>query len=142
MSINNSESKTSEVVFEYKGVAYGTVPEDMTILRFHHGITKIPDCLFTSFSKLREVVLNDCIVEIGKYAFGRCTSLESITFPSTMVKIDIHAFDNCPRLRNVVLNEGLRKIGNSAFIGCSSLEHITIPSTVTEIDNLKNAIIY
>lgn len=132
MSIMNNDSE--EVIFEYTGKE-ANLPEDMTILKIHHSITKIPDCLFTSFSKLREVVLNDCIAEIGKYAFGRCTSLESITFPSTMVKIDIHAFDNCPRLRNVVLNEGLRKIGNSAFIGCSSLEHITIPSTVTEIDN-------
>ena len=128
---------SEEVIFEYTGkeLNRSKIPEDMTILRFHPSITNIATCSFTGFKKLREVVLHDCIVEIGKYAFAGCTSLESIAFPSTMIKIGTHAFDDCPRLRNVILNEGLREIGNSAFIGCTSLEHITIPSTVTEIDN-------
>ena len=100
----------NEVVFEYTGDGC-SVPNDITRVIFKEGLQKI-----------------------GNYAFRDCTSLKSITLPSTVVEIGQHAFRGCNNLGQVVLNDGLKKIGCAAFAYCHSLQSITIPSTVEEID--------
>ena len=132
MFIMNNDSE--EVMFEYTGKEFN-FPKDMTILRFHPSITKIKACLLGNYTQLREVVLHEGILQIGKEAFQDCASLESVTLPSTMIKIHAHAFHECTRLRNIIFNNGLREIETFAFYGCTSLECITIPSTVTDIGN-------
>jgi len=82
---------------------------------------------------LREVVFNDGLKKIGVGAFERCSSLESITIPSSVTEIDKNAFDSCNGLNEVILNEGLKTIGWGAFAECESLHSITIPSSVTDI---------
>ena len=132
---------SKDEVFEYMGhdqrapYTHHAAPYNVVSVRFHPSITKISACSFRNYTKLREVALNDCIVQIGKEAFSGCSSLESFTLPSTMIKIYSYAFFNCSRLQNVIFNKGLREIEAFAFYGCTSLESITIPSTVTEIGN-------
>ena len=97
-------------------------------------VTDIGEDAFYNCNSLREVVLNEGLVNVGKYAFNNCASLESITLPSsTVIEIGRSAFYRCSRLKNVVLNEGLQQIGDSAFSECTSLQRITIPSSVEEI---------
>jgi hypothetical protein len=83
---------------------------------------------------LREIVLNEGLQKIGQDAFWRCSSLESITFPSTVTEIGRGAFMECRNLQEAGLHEGLQKIGDSSFGICSSLQSITLPSILTEID--------
>ena len=78
-------------------------------------------------------MLNEGLASIDIRAFQDCTSLQSITFPSTVTEIGTGAFRDCSSLREVVLNEGLEKIWGHAFEKCTSLQNITIPSTVDEI---------
>lgn len=78
--------------------------------------------------------MNDGLLKIGIRAFYNCSSLKSITLPSTLVEIGADAFCGCYNLREVTLNDGLQKIGYDTFRHCVSLESITLPSTVTEID--------
>ena len=61
------------------------------------------------------------IVEIGKYAFGRCTSLNELDFSETQ-KIGDYAFSRSgiTKANFAMLNE----IGNKAFFKCSSLTSI------------------
>ena len=66
-------------------------------------------------------------------AFNNCTSLQSITMPSSVTTIREGAFYGCTGLKNVALNSGLQKINGNAFYNCKSLTEITIPNTVTEI---------
>ena len=70
------------------------------------------------------------------WSFRNCTSLSSITLPSTVTEIDNFAFSVCYNLREVVLNEGLQKIGAYAFWNCTSLESIMMPSSVVEIGDM------
>jgi len=88
---------------------------------------------FYDCSSLREVVLNEGIQTIGVGAFSGCSSLESITIPSTVMSIGAYAFSRCSSLREVVLNERIQTIKDYTFCGCSSLERIRIPSTVISI---------
>ena len=92
-----------------------------------------PACgVFQDCSMMREVVFNEGIQKIGDCVFKGCSSLKSLTLPSTMVEIGT-SFASCTNLREVVLNEGLEKIGEGAFSGCISLQSITLPTTIVEI---------
>ena len=63
----------------------------------------------------------------------RCTSLTSLTIPSSVASIGSHAFYGCTALNSVSISEGATSIGYSAFYGCTSLVSATIPSGVTTI---------
>lgn len=73
------------------------------------------------------------VLGIGASAFQNKTSLESVTMPSTLQRIESSAFSGCTNLRVVELNEGLQSIGASAFAYTTALSAIWFPSTVTEL---------
>ena len=66
-------------------------------------------------------------------AFFRCTSLQSVVLPETLLKIGASAFEDCTSLANIKIPTGVTDIGNSAFRNCTSLVNIDIPSSVTHI---------
>ena len=110
------------------------VPKGVTIVRFHPSIIEVEDRAFIYCKQLIEVVFNDGLQKIGIGAFQECSSLSSITLPSTVTEIGEYAFYRCSNLKFVEFNEGLQKIGRNAFCDCTSLSSITIPSTVTEVE--------
>ena len=117
-----------KVEFEYTGKI--SVPKNVTFVRFHPSITKIEDEAFKDCKLLNQVVFNEGLKKIGKNSFDDCTSLESITLPSTVTDIGKRAFTSCENLREVVFNDGLKYIGHYSFWDCKSLQSITIPSSV------------
>lgn len=74
----------------------------------------------SSSSSLREVVISDGLRRIENSAFYECSSLLSITIPSTVDDIDMGTFSYCNSLREVVLRDGLKKIKAIAIRGCTS----------------------
>ena len=133
MSDNNDVSAAStEVVFEYTGKGC-VVPKDVTIVLFHPSVIEVENRAFEDCNYLREAVFNEGLKKIGAAAFWKCTSLSSVTLPSTVTEIGNDAFSFCNNLREVVFNEGLQKIGSLAFWNCTSLASITLPPTVAEI---------
>ena len=127
---NNSD--VSDEVFEYTGEGC-VVPKDVTIVRFHPSVTYVKGETLHGCKQLRKVILNDGLQKIGWSTFSYCTSLLSITFPSTVTEVGSYAFCNCVNLSEVLFNEGLQKIREDTFRDCTSLSSITIPSNVTEI---------
>ena len=115
----------------YKGQ---DVPNDVIRVRFHPSVINVDSEAFGWCKQLTEVILNDGLKEIGNLAFYSCTSLESVTIPSTVLEINQQAFLGCISLREVVVSDGLKKIGQFAFQNCRALQSITIPSTVVEIE--------
>ena len=75
------------------------------------------------------------VTEIGYGAFWDCTSLTSVTIPSSVTSIGGGAFSGCGSLTSVTISEGVTSIGWYAFSGCRSLTSVTIPSSVTFIDD-------
>ena len=71
---------------------------------------------------------------IGDYAFSGCSSLTSLTLPSSVTSIGGHAFAWCSGLTSLTLPSSVTSIGGHAFESCSGLTSLTLPSSVTEID--------
>ena len=71
---------------------------------------------------------------IGDYAFSGCSSLTSLTLPSSVTSIGGHAFSGCSSLTSLTLPSSVTSIGEFAFRYCSGLTSLTIPSGVTTID--------
>ncbi len=65
--------------------------------------------------------------------FENCTTLESITIPSSIKSIEREAFYGCTGLTNVTILNGVKSICYCAFYGCTNLTSVTIPSSVTMI---------
>ena len=83
---------------------------------------------------LEELVIEEGVTYIGKYAFYRCTFLKKITISNTVETIGKYAFRGCGSLTDVVLPNSVTTIGAWAFYGCSQLLNVTIGSGVTAID--------
>lgn len=66
-------------------------------------------------------------------SFSGCSSLNSVSFPSTLESIGDFAFYNCSHLRNIELKEGLTDIGRWAFANCRLLNDLALPNSLRNI---------
>ena len=86
------------------------------------------------------------VAEIGEYAFGFNSNVESVVLPKTVQTICSQAFIQCTNLKSISLPDTLRTIEGSAFYQCESLDNVLIPDSVETIeggafyvcDNLTN----
>ena len=96
-------------------------------------------------------VISNIVTSIGDAAFAGCTSLTSVTIPSSVTNIGYEAFTGssltsvtidgvtsmewqafcqCPSLTNVTIANGVASMGDDAFASCTSLRTVTIPNGV------------
>ena len=66
------------------------------------------------------------VTGIGSYAFDGCTSITSVTIPSSVTSIGESAFNNCTSLTSVAIPSSVRMSGKDAFKGCTSLNDVYI----------------
>ena len=83
--------------------------------------------------KIKKVVIEVGVTNIGSYAFGHGESLTSIEIPNSVMSIGYGAFEDCNSLTSIEIPNSVTSIGDSAFSGCSSLTSIEIPGSVTSI---------
>ena len=90
---------------------------------------------FNNCTGLTSVDLSGCILltSIGNYTFQNCTSLSTITFPSSLTSIGDYTFISCSNLSTITLPSTLTSIGLLTFDSCTSLSTITFPSSLTSI---------
>ena len=75
--------------------------------------------------------VNSKTKHIAEGAFMRCTALESISLPSSVMTVDAGAFAFCEGLKTVKMPE-VKSIGSIAFTGCVLLSSVEMPKA-TEI---------
>lgn len=91
------------------------IPKDVTKVICPDGLKEIGNSAFDGYEDLKEILFNENLEVIGKYAFKE-TGLKKIIIPSSVKKICSHAFCDCNNLTEIVLNEGLEEIGLGAFL--------------------------
>ena len=84
---------------------------------------------------IQNVVIEEGVTSIVAKAFQNSTSVESVSFPSTLVSIGDKAFYNCTALKIVSLPDtsALEKIGSESFKRCSAVTAFDFPSGLKEI---------
>ena len=71
---------------------------------------------------LLRVDLKGCtkLTQLGKFVFGECSSLTSVTLPDGVTQLGDDVFRGCSSLTSMALPDGLTQLGNTVFRGCSS----------------------
>ena len=97
------------------------------------GTRVICDSAFCDCSSLSSLTLPSSLQSIGGNAFQDCYSLTSLTLPSSLQSIGDWAFCDCSSLSSLTLPSSLQSIGDHAFYRCSSLTSLTLPSSLQSI---------
>lgn len=71
--------------------------------------------------------------KVAEAAFTGCTSLASVTFPSTLTTLESQAFYGCTSLGSVTFPSTPTTVGTGIFYGCTSLESAILPEDWTTI---------
>lgn len=66
--------------------------------------------------------------------FWDCTSLTSVSIPSSVTTIKGNAFEGCTSLISVDIPSSVITIGGDAFWNCTSLASVSIPNSVNKIE--------
>ena len=97
------------------------------------GTRVICDRAFLGCTSLSSLTLPSSLQSIGGGAFDGCNSLISLTLPSSLQSIGNYAFYDCKSLTSLTLPSSLQSIGNGVFYGCNSLTSLTLPSSLQSI---------
>lgn len=92
--------------------------------------------LFRNNPVLKSIVLPSGWIEIPKFAFSRCTSLEQVLINSNSnegITIGIEAFNGCKNLKELNFWNRIKEIHMSAFAQCISLENLTFSNNLAKI---------
>ena len=132
----NVGATSSDKVQYPLGYIFGTSSyTGSTAIEQRYKYTSINGYLNTSYyyfpTSLKKVTITGGNILYG--AFYNCSSLTSITIPSSVTSIGEYAFYGCTGLTNITIPEDVTSIGSSAFYGCTGLTSITIPEGVTSI---------
>ena len=84
-------------------------------------------------SLFHQVSIGSNVTTIGNYTFYNCSSINTLSLPTSLESIGQAAFYGCSSLKNVNIPNSVTSIGSSAFSGCSGLTSVTIPNSVTSI---------
>ena len=73
------------------------------------------------------------VTSLGASCFEDCSSLTSITIPSSVTSLGESCFKGCRGLTSITIPSSVTSLGASCFKGCRGLTSITIPSSVTSL---------
>lgn len=88
---------------------------------------------FERCDNLSEVILEDGISQISKYAFEKCSKLTKIMIPESVTAIGPGAFSGCTGLKTLDIPESVTTIGGEAFCDCGASK-IVLPKNVSKLD--------
>jgi hypothetical protein len=87
-----------------------------------------PQVGIASVKLIGDLILSNDIKTIGVNAFADCTSIESLTFSSGSLSVNVKAgaFANCSDLNAINLGSTVASIGPAAFMNCTGVTSLTL----------------
>ena len=89
-------------------------------------IKKIGDAAFAYRYGLTSIEIPSTVTTIGNYAFSNCRNLKEIKLNEGLLEIEGFSFWYCTSLTNIIIPDSVEKIGNGAFLDCDSLEVVFV----------------
>ena len=90
---------------------------------------------FESRGKIKHIIINEGVSNIGAYVFEGLDRLESISLPGTITKIGEGAFINCIKIECIKIPGSVKSIEKYAFKSCEKIISMTIPKGITSIED-------
>ena len=111
------------------------IPASITWEGKKYPVTELGAKCFEDCSSLTSVTIPSSVTSLGKNCFGGCSSLTSVTIPSSVTSLGSSCFSWCSRLTSITISSSVTSLGDNCFNFCSSLTSINIPSSVTSLGN-------
>ena len=111
------------------------IPASITWEGKKYPVTELGAKCFEDCSSLTSVTIPSSVTSLGKNCFGGCSSLTSVTIPSSVTSLGSRCFSWCSRLTSITISSSVTSLGDNCFNFCSSLTSINIPSSVTSLGN-------
>ena len=124
------EPYTMAVVGADADITTATIPETIEVYGKTFAVTSIGERAFYKCSSLASITIPSSVTSIGNYAFAECSSLTSITIPNSITEINSGTFAYCSSLTSITIPNSVTSIGSEAFEDCTSLEYLYIPNSV------------
>lgn len=120
---------------KYEGAATKVViPKSVVYKGVAYDVTSLDDNCFADCSSLISVSIPSSVTSLGIGCFMWCSSLTSITIPSSVTSLGAGCFWDCSSLTSVTIPSSVTSLKDNCFADCSSLASITIPSSITSLD--------
>ena len=103
------------------------VPENIEI---PEGITNIKPYIFHKF-RMKSVSFPTSLTKIQNDAFNLCESLTAVELPEALEILEAGAFRDCKSLTSVILPESVISIDGDAFTGCPRLATVICKAPIT-----------
>lgn len=84
---------------------------------------------YKSRDKIKKVVVENGVIQLGSYSFFRCTNITSVTLADTVDTLGTGCFYDCNSLTGIKLPENCFWYYDNLFNGCSSLKWAILPQT-------------
>ena len=94
-------------------------------------VTLIGNYAFKGCHSITNVVLPECLEDVGDESFASCYGLGSVTMSSTPIGFGLKMFFNCDNLTEVTLTDEVKVIGRQMFSDCDALETINLNKVET-----------
>ena len=99
------------------------------------GVKNIGDGAFSRCEGLTSIKIPDDVTSIGRYTFSGCIGLTSIEIPNGLTRIEMQTFASCKGLTSIEIPNSVKSIEYQAFWCCTGLTSIEIPNSVTKIES-------
>lgn len=93
--------------------------------------TFLGNAAFKNCESISNVVLPECLEDVGDEVFTNCLGIYSVTVSSTPINFGLKMFFNCDNLTSVVLTDNAKVIGRQMFSDCNKLESIDLNKVET-----------
>lgn len=113
-------------------------------VKLPESVASIGDHAFDNCVSLRSITIPESVVNNGRqhyeYEYGYrwfagCSSLESVTLPSTLKHLPSSCFEDCVSLKSITIPEGIDAIPNLCFKGCSALSTFDHKSPIVRVSS-------